>query len=309
MLIPLASFAGPKGAQPPARGYEPPRQAQPPAILAVATTLPVWLFAKNVAGERAEVVLLIPPGTDIHEFSLRPLDLKRLMASDLVFFNGAGLDDHIKKRIPPEKAVDTSKGVNLIKIGAATDPHIWLDPAQAIIMTENIRDAFIKADPEGRPYYEEQAKGYTERLRALDMEMAEGLSAFKGLRLITYHEAFNYFARRYGLIPYSLTGPGAEQPLPRRIKKVYDMITASAGARSPAIFVERQFPKGDMEKLSKGLGGMKVCTLDSIETGRPQGATSPGDIAATSPHDRLGPLRYYETMMRENTAEIIRCLK
>ncbi|MDP2168453.1 MAG: metal ABC transporter substrate-binding protein [Thermodesulfovibrionales bacterium] len=253
----------------------------------MATYLPVYIFAKNVAGDSAGVSLLIPPGTDIHEFQMRPLDIKRLNEADTVFLNGAGLDTHIRERIArKDRAVDTSKGVGFISAGSAPDPHIWLDPSLAAVQVRNIRDAFVEKDPSNRQRYERNAAEYISRLSALDREIKEGLSGLKGRYLITYHEAFNYFARRYGLKPYSLTGPSAESPLPGRMKDVYDIVRHN---RVMAIFVEKQFPKDSVERLGRELG-VAVCTLDSIESGRPEPD-------------------YYERAMRENMKNILRCLK
>lgn len=252
----------------------------------VASVLPVYIFAKNVAGEKAEVALLIPPGTDVHEFSLRPLDLKTLNEADLVLISGAGLEGFILERLSRDgRVVDTSKGIDLIRIGGFTDPHVWLDPLNAVRQVENIRDALSALDPENRPYYVRNAESYIGRLKALDGEIREGLGGLQSRYLITYHEAFNYFARRYDMIPFSLTGPDAEQPLPGRMKRVYDIVRDKAVR---AVFSEKQFPQESLERLKRDLG-VSICTLDTLETGRPDTG-------------------YYERAMGENLRTILRCL-
>lgn len=245
------------------------------------TFLPVYIFAKNVAGEKAELRLLIPPGTDVHEFSLRPLDLKALGEADIVFISGAGLENHIIKKIDRKKVVDISKGIKPVK----GDPHIWLDPVLAIAQVKNIRYALQSLDPENRQHYQSNADAYISRLKALHREIRQGLLKLRGRRLITYHESFNYFARRYGLVPYSLTGPDAESPLPGRMRAVYDIVRAE-GVR--AVFAEQRLPRKALERLKRDLG-VWLCTLNSLETGKP------------SPD-------YYEKAMRENLKSIIRCL-
>lgn len=252
----------------------------------MATTLPVYIFAKNVTGDRADVALLIPQGTDVHEFTMRPLDMKRLSEADAVVLSGAGLDDHIRKRLLRAKTIDASKGIDLIRDNNYFDPHIWLDPQKAVIQVRNIKDGLSRLDPMNAQYFEKNAGSYIKMLEALDKEMEDRLMGLRGSYLITYHEAFNYFAKRYGLIPYSLTGLSAESPLPGRIKEIYDIVKAHG---IKAIFVEKQFPNLRMEGLKKELG-VRVCTLDTIETGK---------LTAG----------YYEDAMRQNMTTVLRCLQ
>jgi zinc/manganese transport system substrate-binding protein len=251
-----------------------------------ATFLPVWILAKNVAGERAQVSLLVPPGIDVHGYSLRPRDVEKLHGADLVLLSGAGLDAHIARRIQDrERTIDTSEGIELVKTGLAPDPHIWLDPVRAMAQVENIRKAFSRADPDNKPYYEENADKYLERLRGLDNSLRDGLRGLKTRYLITYHESFGYFASRYGLVSYSLTGPDAEYALPGRMRAVYDIVRGQ-GIR--AVFGEEQFQPEAMERLGRDLG-VRVCTLDTMETGEPDAG-------------------YYERAMLKNLKTIRECL-
>jgi zinc/manganese transport system substrate-binding protein len=247
----------------------------------MATFMPIYIFAKNVTGDRAQVSLLVPSGTDVHEFSMRPLDVKKLAGADIILLNGAGLESNLARMIDTGKAVDTSKGIELIK----GNPHIWLDPVLAAVQVENIRDALSTLDPENRNYYRRNADAYIGRLKALDREIGGELLKVKVKYLITFHEAFNYFARRYGLVVHSLTGPNAENPLPGRIRDVYDIVK---GKGVKAVFTEEQFPSKALERLKKDLG-VRLCTLNTLESGKP------------SPY-------YYEETMRNNLREIINCL-
>ena len=255
------------------------------ALRVMASTLPLYVFAKNIGTGLADVGLLVPPGTDIHEFSLKPSDIRNLKDSDLVLLNGAGLDDHIRDRAG-SKAIDTSKGIRVLSAGRQIDPHIWLDPSIAIIQVKNIRDAFISKDPINSKKYIQNSEEYIKRLNALDTEIANSLKPLKGKYLITYHEAFNYFAKRYGLLPFSLTGLHAETPLAGRMKEAYEIIK-NTGIK--AIFVEKQFPEDSARRLAKSLG-VRVCRLDSLESGQ----MSPS---------------FYEDAMRENASNIVKCLE
>lgn len=255
------------------------------ALRVMTSTLSLYVFAKNVGMDLVDVGLLVPPSIDIHEFSLKPSDIKNLKDSDLVLLNGAGLDDHIRDRVA-SKSIDTSKGIRVMSVGRQIDPHIWLDPSMAIIQVKNIRDAFISNDPLNSKKYAQNSEGYIKRLNALDAEISNSLKPLKGRYLITYHESFNYFAKRYGLLPFSLTGLHAETPLAGRMKEAYEIIK-SMGIK--AIFVEKQFPEDSARRLAKSLG-VRVCRLDSIESGQ----MSPS---------------FYEEAMRENASNIVKCLE
>lgn len=255
-------------------------------IRVAATFLPVWIFAKNVAGDAADVSLLIPPGTEVHEFSMRPGDLRALIEARLIVANGAGLEVGLLGSFTgDERLVDTSMGIGVLGGEGSPDPHFWLDPIYAVRQVKNIRDALISVDPPNRGHYEANASAYTARLMALHKDMAEGLAPFNGLPLVTYHESFNYFAARYGLEAFSLTGPASGQPLPLRLTRVYDIVRRQ-GVR--AVFSDEQAGEAAMERLRQDLG-VRLCTLITLETGNP----SPG---------------YYEEAMRKNLDTLLECL-
>jgi zinc/manganese transport system substrate-binding protein len=253
----------------------------------VTTILPLHIFTLNVVGDMAEVSLLIPPGSDVHEFTFRPHDMRRLKEADLVLINGAGLDEHISERLGAGdgRAANASEGIRLMHDGRAANPHVWLDPLLAAEQVRNIKDAISRLDPENTAHYNLNALEYISRLKVLNDEIMEEVGSLRGRYLITYHESFAYFARRYGLRSYSLTGAHAEQPLPQRMRHVYDVVRKE-GIR--AVFAEEPFPKDAMRRLASDLG-VRLCTLNSLAAGseRP---------------------RYYEQAMRENLKNIVKCL-
>jgi ABC-type Zn uptake system ZnuABC Zn-binding protein ZnuA len=251
----------------------------------VASVLPVWVFAKNVAGDRAGVSLLVRSGTDPHEFTLKPSDVRKLEEADLVLINGAGLEKNFIRGVDPGKVFDTSGGIEVIMLGRTPNPHLWLDPVRAQMQVDNIANAFSSIDPEGREYYLKNAQAYKKRLIKLHEEIANGVLILGTKRLITYHESFNYFAKRYGLKAFSLTGPDAEAPLPGRMREVYDIVREE-GVK--AVFEETQFLPGRLQRLSHDLG-VRVCTLDGMVSGEPS-----ADL--------------YEKVMKKNLETIIECL-
>lgn len=256
------------------------------AIKVVASNLPVYIFALNVASGRADVSLLVPPGTDIHDYALRPSDVKRLNAADLILLSGAGLEAKITGGIRnKDRIVDTSSGIRLLRAGEISDPHIWLDPVIASAQVKNIRDALALKDTMNAAHYIESAEAYIKKLNSLSEEMDKILSPFKGETLITYHEAFNYFSARFGLRAYAIAGTEPEFLLPRRLKEVYDIARRN---KAKAVFVEKQFPEDSIKRLGRDLK-VRVCVLDSLESGRPEAG-------------------YYEEAMRQNASTVARCL-
>jgi zinc transport system substrate-binding protein len=251
-------------------------------VRVAASILPLWVFTKNVAGKRARVSLLVPPGTDIHEYSLTPRDVKSLHDADLVIISGVEVEPFLD-RLP-----------NDIKVARAStqyatpppDPHVWLDPVMARRQVDAIAQALEDIDPQGREEYEANAQAYVKRLGELNERLENLLAPLKGMPLITYHEAFTHFAARFGLEAYSLTGPHAEQPLPRRVKQVYDVIR-QRGVR--AVFAEDQYPPDILKSLTADLG-VQVCRISTVTTGEPY----PG---------------LYEQVMTENAETIVRCLE
>jgi zinc transport system substrate-binding protein len=214
-------------------------------ISVVTTLFPLYDFARQIGGERADVTLLLPPGVEPHNFDPRPRDILAINKADLFVYTGnfmepwaAGLIKGIKKSV---LVIDSSAGVTLLKevevsdepgdhagaTGKAShdepiDPHIWLDFGNAQKIVDNILAGFVEKDSEHRAFYEKNAADYKAKLRALDQQFADGLKICR-TRLFVHggHYAFNYLARRYGLTYISVYGfsPNAE-PSPRHLANI-----------------------------------------------------------------------------------------
>lgn len=245
------------------------------------TFLPLWSMAQSIMGSSGEPVLLVPPGTEVHEFSMRPSDLKTIQNAKAIIINGAGLDDHIVAKLPMA-VISATAGIGLME----HDPHVWLDPVLAKAQVRAIAAGLAAQMPMHKALYEQNANRLAEDIDALHQQAQAALAPFAGQTLVTYHQAFGYFARRYGLKHLSLTGPGGEQPLPERIKAAYDLVRKE---NIKAIFSERQFPASALERMKKDLG-VTVCTLDTLESG-----------------DKSDD--FYLKAMAANIATLERCLK
>jgi ABC-type Zn uptake system ZnuABC Zn-binding protein ZnuA/ABC-type Mn2+/Zn2+ transport system permease subunit len=178
----------------------------------VATTTQIGDWSRAVAGPDASVHQLLQPNTDPHEYEPRPSDVEATAGADLVFENGDQLDQWMSKVVSSaggdSTVVDLGATVPVKLPGEASgpeasryDPHWWHDPRNAIAAVEHIEAALSQAEPSKKAEFESRAKAYVARLRALDSGIAACFAqAPKPERkLVTDHDAFNYFAARYGI--------------------------------------------------------------------------------------------------------------
>jgi ABC-type Zn uptake system ZnuABC Zn-binding protein ZnuA/ABC-type Mn2+/Zn2+ transport system permease subunit len=176
--------------------------AKPGQVKVVATTTQIGDWARAVGGERAKVVQLLKPNTDPHDYEPRPYDVLATADAAVVIENGDHLDHwmgNVVKQAGSDAAI-VDLGAR-VPVRAADDPHWWHDPRNAEAAVAAIRDALTKANPGARDVYDRNADAYLAKLRALDHGIAACMGRVpKGARkLVTDHDAFGYFARRYGI--------------------------------------------------------------------------------------------------------------
>ena len=261
-------------------------------VQVVTSIAPLYCWAVNVAGDRADVASLLPPNVGPHDFQFRPRDIRRVERADLVFLNGLGLESWFSRvfqnRKVPVRVVEAASGLSTNRliygvpeleiaghegdhdhhhdhaVGAA-NPHLWLDPLLACHAVSNLVVALGELDPTNAAYFEERGRAYVTRLKALDEELRRGIGALKSRDIVTFHDAFPYFCRRYDL---HLVGvieevPGTS-PSPRYLAELSAAIRRD---KVTALFVEPQFDVKLARQLAKDLS-IGVATLDTLETGR-----------------------------------------
>lgn len=252
-------------------------------IRVVATFLPIYLFTKAVAGDAAQVDILIQPGTEVHEYQSTPEDVKALSQADVVVKNGLGMEEFLDATIksaenPKLKVVDSSKGIKPLdeispvvhgKEGhshehGAGNPHVWLDPVLAKQQVENIRDGLIAADPDNKAKYEANAAAYLQELAKLDQEFQQRLGRFRDRTFVTFHDAFPYLAQRYDLKQVAVVEIPEDQLSPADVKEAIETVKQF---QSKALFSEPGVDNKLLEGLSKDLN-VKLRPLDSLESGQ-----------------------------------------
>ncbi|NIM75581.1 MAG: zinc ABC transporter solute-binding protein [Armatimonadetes bacterium] len=234
-------------------------------ILVVASISPLADFARRVGGDRVQVEVLVSPGESPHTFEPKSAQMKSVAQASVLVLNGVGLeywaDDVIKAlNNPGLVVVKTAEDLEIIQGNASSDkhhhesgnPHVWLDPLYAVRQVENIRDALIEADPEGKGVYQAGADDYVEQLRALDADIRITVATFSSKKFIAQHAGWDYFARRYGLVQAGVveTTPGRE-PSPAEIAEIVQTIRA---AKAKAIFAEAQLSKKVAEVIAAESG-------------------------------------------------------
>lgn len=171
-------------------------------LAVVATTTQLGDFARTVGGARVSVTQLLRPNTDPHEYEPTPTDVQAVADATVVLEHGLGLDnwlDQVASNAGGSAArVLTTSGIVLLPGG---DPHVWLDPGNAVRMVAAVERALIAADPPGATTYHANARGLTDRITAMDAELEAQIATVPvGRRkIVTDHDAFGYFARRYGI--------------------------------------------------------------------------------------------------------------
>jgi len=282
----------------------------PPRPLVIASFYPLYEFARQVAGDRAEVVVLVPAGVEPHEWEPSPQDVARLQRALLVVHNGAGFEPWVQKLQPEIQAkgavlVDASQGLPLLArprpaapelgrpgwraraAGADLDPHVWLDPVLAQAQVETIRAALAAGEAGGAAAYAERARAFTERLAALDDAYRAGLRDCARRDLFTSHAAFGYLANRYGLRQVALLGLAPDQePSPADLAALTRLARRD---KAQAIFFETLVSPRLAETLAREIGA-RALPLNPLE-GLTRDELAAGKAYVSVMEENLGSLR------------------
>ncbi len=264
----------------------------------VTSFYPIWLLALNLADgiEGLEVRNLAAPDTGcLHDYQLQTGDMKVLSRADLFLINGAGMESYLEtvfSAFPDLPVVSAADGIPLLygtdalEIGEAEEgeeanAHIWLSAANASLMAENLARGMAEHFPARADAIMANLSALRSRLADLDNTLRSGLSALSQKGIVTFHEAFPYFAEAYGLKVIAVVNrePG-ETLTPTQLARLADTIRELG---NPPLFVEPQYEDLSARTLAAETGS-SVYTLDPVVTG---------------PEENV-PLNYYETTMLNN---------
>jgi len=259
-------------------------QAEVPRV--VATIKPIHSLVAAVMGDLGTPALIVKGGASPHTYSLKPSDAAALEAADLVFWTGHGLElfleDALETLAVKAEVIQLvlNPGLELLPVreGGAfephadeeeghaeeaghgeTDMHFWLDPLNATKLTAAIADALAGADPEHGDTYFANAEAYNDDLRALTAELDAALADVKAKPFIVFHDAFQYFERRFGLsIVGSITVTPDSMPGAQRVGELREKIKQSGVT---CVFAEPQFQPAIVSTVIEGTGA-KAGELD-----------------------------------------------
>lgn len=282
-----------------------PARAAAPDVL--ATIKPVHSLVAAVMEGVGTPHLLIEAAASQHTYVLKPSDARKIADARIIFWVGPDLETFLTAPLrnlasgADIVALEHAPGVHLLEarpgglwhapLRKATDgninPHIWLDPRNAIAMTRAITAALAKADPPHAARYRANAAAEAKRLAKLDGELAAALKPIRHRPYIVYHDAYPYLEARYGLGAIGAVTVEPDRPVgPRRIA---DLRAAIKAGRAICIFREPQFPPALVQTLARGTH-IRVGVLD------PLGA----DL-------KPGP-QLYPAMMRQIARALVDCL-
>jgi zinc transport system substrate-binding protein len=241
------------------------------ARLTVVTSFyPMYIMTSNLVKDVPGVKLInmAPPFSGcLHDYQMTPRDMKTLNDADLLIINGAGmesfLDDAIRHN-PKLKVIDASRGIELIEHQGTPNPHIFAGVSGAMAQVRNITTGLEHADPEYIGYYRENVQRYLVKLESLRAKMHSALRDVKNRDIITFHEAFPYFAREFSLNILAVIErePGSE-PSAGELAQTIGIIRKN---KVKAIFAEPQYPAKSAEAIARETGA-RVYILDPVVTG------------------------------------------
>ena len=248
---------------------------QAEAKFKVVTTFTVIQdIAQNVAGDAATVESITKPGAEIHEYEPTPKDIVKAQSADLILWNGLNLErwfERFFQNIKDKPAVVVTEGITPLSIYEgpykdAPNPHAWMSPSNALIYVENIKNAFVKYDPQNADTYQKNAAAYAEKIKQLDKPLREKLSQIPSDQrwLVTSEGAFSYLAKDYDLKEGYLWPINAEQQgTPQQVRKLINLVKKN---HIPVVFSESTVSAKPAQQVAKESGAKYggVLYVDSL---------------------------------------------
>jgi manganese/iron transport system substrate-binding protein len=253
------------------RVFELRAQAGGPGPRVVASTTVLADLVRQVGGSRlGGVQSVVPAGVDVEDYDPRPDDLQALGHSSLLVTNGLALDRWVPKLVqaanPGVPTLVLSDGLPVLGVGASQDqdvaqngnPHFWLDPRYARVYVQRIHDRLASLDPDGAATYDANTAAYLAQLDELDQWIQQQVALVPpdNRKLVTFHEAYVYFAARYGLQLVGVITPSpGQEPSAGELAQLIETVRA---AHVKAVFSEAQFSPRLTQTLAQEAGVQEV---------------------------------------------------
>jgi ABC-type Zn uptake system ZnuABC Zn-binding protein ZnuA len=249
-------------------------RAQTGKTVLVVTTLGVLAdWAREVGGDRVQVTSLLTGLEGEHTYEVKPEDTRLIAQAGILFRVGLGLEDWLNPVIQNAansrlSIVDASASVPVLQSAGGGDaehpkgnPHVWLDPRYAEIGIENLVAALTRVDPRGESLYRARARAYRLRLDSLTQALTAVVQELPDRSFISFHDAWPYFAERFGFrIAASIEPIPGQEPSARRIAELVDLIRRE---NVRAVASEPQLPS-DIPAMLARETGVRVVTLTPL---------------------------------------------
>ncbi len=238
----------------------------------VTSFYPMYIMALNITQGATGVNLVNLAAQNVgclHDYTLTMADMKSLAKADVLIVNGLGMESFVEKvalSYGNLKIIQASNGISVLRdnYSGAPNPHLWLSLKKCIQQVRNIGKELSIIDTPNANIYIKNTNHYVSDLEKLEKKMKSGLSYSRGVKIITFHESFPYFAAEYGLIIAGVIErePGST-PSPRELKYIIDVVRKS-GVK--LLFTEPQYPSFAADVIAKQTGA-SLYTLDPAVTG------------------------------------------
>lgn len=232
-----------------------------------ATTLPVWQFATRLCeGTGLSVTRLVTESVScLHDYTLQVSQMRAIEAAQVVLISGGHLEDFMDDALQKARTVvDASAGIALLPGEDHGDPHIWLDPANAKIMAQNLCNGLAAQFPAYADIFDANLSGLLAELDALQSYGETQLADLSCRELITFHDGFSYFARAFDLT--ILASVEEEAGSEASAGDLTELIALVRTHNLPAIFTETNGSDAAARVIA-GETGVKICTLDMAMAG------------------------------------------
>ncbi len=298
-------------------GSDDARAADDERLRIVTTVAPITSIVANVTGDLAVISGVVPEGTNSHTFEPPPRAAQTMEDADVVFVNGLQLEEptfELAEETTPDDAVIVKIGDEVLpesdylydfsfpERDGKPNPHLWTDPLYAMEYAKVVRDTLVDADPDHAETYRTNADAFVAQATALSdaLEADQATIPAGKKQLLTYHDAYAYFAKDYGWEVVGAVQPSNfEDPQPKEIARLVDQIRERD---VPVIFGSEVFPSAVLEQIADETGARYEESLRDDDL-----PGEPGD----ADHSWLGLMRYdYVTMIEGlgGTAERLKAL-
>jgi ABC-type Zn uptake system ZnuABC Zn-binding protein ZnuA len=269
-------------------------------IQVVTTTTVFADLVKNVGRDLVDVRSLVPKGGDVHTYAPSPDDARAIASARLLVMNGLGLDDWMERLITNASAASTPllrlavdlPGVTLLpgEEPGTENPHLFMDVKYAEAYVDRIQASLSSVDPADAGTYRANRDAYIATLETLDQEVRTkiGTIPVANRKLVTFHDAFPYYAREYGvtIVGVAVKAPGQDPSA----GEIAALVSAIRAAGVKAIFSENQFPTKLVDQIARETGATVVSDLYDDALGDP-------------------PITSYEAVIRWDTDQLVAALR